>query len=167
MKNSNQHKKGISERHKDKLGMDIPEDFFTKSKESILNKVIIPEKPKQTIFWLRPMVAYPMAASIILAIALTFWTQKDNVVNNEQLTNTENFKLLNSEILDGDFLTASLMFSDSDMDKFLDNYIMNNIVIEAEKSEQQLENIFLNSVLIEDSLINSYIDKSLIENIVL
>ena len=167
MKKSNQHKADISRLHKEKLGMDIPEDFFAKSKESILNKVIIPEKPKQTTFWLRPVIAYPIAASIFLAIALTFWMQKDNVENNEQITNTENIELLNSEILDGDFLTASLMVSDSDMDKFLDNYIMKNVVIEAEKSEQQLENIFINSVLIEDSLINSYIDQSLIENIVL
>ena len=59
------------------------------------------------------------------------------------------------------------MISDTEMDNYLDRYILNKIVIETELYEQQLENIFINSVLIEDSLINNYIDKSLIENIVL
>ena len=167
MKYSNQHKKNISKLHKEKLGMDIPEDFFAKSKESILNKVIKQEKTKQTVFWLRPMIAYPMAASIILAITITFWMQKDNTKNIDQITNTEDVKLLNTNLNDGDFLVSSLMISDSEMDTYLDSYIVNNVIIEAELSEQQLENIFINSVLIEDSLINNYLDKSLIENIVL
>ena len=167
MKKSNQHKADISRLHKDKLGMAVPEDFFAKSKANILNKVIKPEKPKQSIFWLKPIIAYPMAASIILAIALIFWMQNNNTKNNNQITNTENIELWNSDSLDSDFLISSLMISDTEMDNYLDRYIFNKIVIEAELSEQQLENIFINSVLIEDSLINNYIDKSLIENIVL
>lgn len=167
MENSNQYNKNISRLHKEKLGMEIPENFFAKSKENILNKVIIPEKTKQTIFWLRPMIAYPMAVSIILAIALTFWMQNNDNQNTEQITNTEEVKLLNSDFNDDDFLISSLMVADSEMDTYLDSYIINKVMIEAELSEQKLENIFINSVLIEDSLINNYIDKSLIENIVL
>ena len=167
MKKSNQHKANISRLHKDKLGMAVPEDFFAKSKASILNEVIKPEKAKQTIFWLKPMIAYPIAASIILAIALTFWFQNNNTKNIEQITNTENIEIWNSDILDSDFLISSLMISDTEMDNYLDRYILNKVVFEAELSEQKLENIFINSVLIEDSLINNYIDKSLIENIVL
>ncbi len=49
----------------------------------------------------------------------------------------------------------------------MDEFILNEIVVEAELSEQQLENIFINSLFVEDSLINSYIDKNLIENVVL
>ena len=168
MKKSNLHKANISRLHKDKLGMEVPEDYFAKSKTSILNKVIESEKPKQTLFWLKPMLAYPIAASIILAIALTFWMQNNgDTENTDQITNTEVLELLNSDILDSDFLISSLMVSDNEMDKYLDGYILNNVVIEAELSEQQLENIFINSVLIEDSLIINYIDKNLIENIVL
>ncbi|WP_157208497.1 hypothetical protein [Mariniflexile maritimum] len=167
MENSNQHKNNISKLHKDKLGMDIPEDFFAKSKENILNKVIKPEKPKQTIFWLRPMVAYPLAASFLLAIGLTFYLRKNSTKTTEQITNTEAVKTVRSYFNENDFLTSSLLVPDSDIDAYLDNYIVNNVVIETELSEQQLENIFINSVLIEDSLINNYLDKSLIENIVL
>lgn len=167
MKKSNQHKKDITKLHKDKLGMDIPEGFFTKSKENILSKVIKTEVPKQTVFWLRPIIYYPIAASIMLAIAVSFWMKNDITKNDNQITNTEDLQILNSDFIDDDFLIVSLMVPDSQMNTYLDSYIINNLVMEAEKSEQQLENIFLNSVLIEDSLINSFLDKSLFENIVL
>jgi len=168
MKNSNQNKDNVSSFHKDKLGMDIPDGYFAKSKKTILSNVIVkPEVLKQTVFWLKPIVYYPIAASILLAIALTFWIKNDNSKIDNQITNTEEIQILDSEFLDDDFLISSLMLSDSQMNTYLDSYIMNNVVMEAEKDEQQLEDIFINSVLIEDSLINSYLDKSLIENIVL
>ncbi|PQV48185.1 hypothetical protein CLV33_10531 [Jejuia pallidilutea] len=167
MKNSNQQNKDISKLHKEKLGMDIPNDFFAKSKQTILNKVIQEEQPRQTIFWLRPMIAYPIAASIVLAIALTLWMQNKDIDTTEQITNTETIKTISPDMLDGDFLTSSLLISESEMDTYLNSYLITNVVIEAELSQQELENIFINSILIEDSLINTYLNKSLIENIVL
>ncbi len=56
--------------------MDVPDDFFKKSKEDILNKVTKDEQPKQTVFWLKPMFAYPIAAALVLLIAITFWIAK-------------------------------------------------------------------------------------------
>ena len=167
MKKTNQHKENLTKLHKDKLGMDIPEGFFARSKEDILSKVIKPEKPKQTVFWLKPIIAYPIAASIVLALALTLWMQNNKPKINEQITNTEEIQLLNADFLDSDFLVSSLMVPDSEIGKYLDSYITNNIIVEAELSEQQLENIFINSLFVEDSLINDYLDKSLIENIII
>lgn len=166
MKKSNQHKQDISRLHKDKLGMDIPEDFFSKSKEDILNKVLKQDKPKQSVFWLRPMIAYPIAASIILAISITFWMQNNSTKINNQITNTE-YNIMNPDFLDGDFLISSLMVPDREIDNYLDHYLINKVVIEAELSEQQLENIFINSLFVEDSLIDDYLNKNLIENIVI
>jgi hypothetical protein len=167
MKKSNQHKKDISKLHKDKLGMDIPEDFFSKSKEDILSKVLKQEKPKQSVFWLRPLIAYPVAASIILAIAITFWMQNNSTNINNQITNTEYIDIMNSDLLDDGFLISSLMVPDREIDNYLDHYLIKKVVIEAELSEQQLENIFINSLFVEDSLIDDYLNKNLIENIVL
>ncbi|MGZ0014876.1 hypothetical protein [Yeosuana sp. AK3] len=167
MKKLKLHKEDLSRLHKDKLGMDIPEDFFAKSKENILNKVIKPKTPKQSVFWLKPIVAYPVAASIILAIAITFWMKNNPSEIKNQISNTEAIKLISPDLLESDFLISSLMVSDTEMDHYLESYLLKNVVIEAELSEQQLENLFINSVLIEDSLINHYLDKSLIENIVL
>ena len=167
MNNSNQHKKDYSKFHKEKLGMDIPDDFFAKSRKNILNKVIQEEKPKQTIFWLKPTFVYPIAASLVLAIALTFLMRNGNTENTQQITNTKTIETINSDMHDGDFLISSLLLSDSEMETYLDSYLIKNVVFEAELSQQQLENIFINSIIIEDSLINNYLDKSLIENIVL
>ena len=101
MKDSDQHKKDISKLHKEKLGMDIPDNFFAKSKKNILNKIIQEEQPRQTIFWLRPIIAYPIAASIVLAITLTLWMQNKDTVNTEQITNTKTIKTINPDILNG------------------------------------------------------------------
>lgn len=167
MKKLKIHKEDLSRLHKDKLGMDIPEGFFAKSKENILNKIMKPETPKQTVFWLNPMIAYPVAASIILAITIMFWMRNNSSEIKNQISNNEAVTFPNLDLPETDFLISSLMVSDTEMDHYLERYLLKNVVIEAELSEQKLENIFINSVLIEDSLINQYIDKSLIENIVL
>ena len=161
------HKENITKFHKDKLGMDIPEGYFEKSKESILNKVIEPERPKQTVFWLRPMVAYPIAATIVLGIALTFLLQNNNIKPNSQITNAQDKELLDPSLFGYDFLVSSLMVPDSKVNQYVDSYIANNIVVEAELSEEQLENTFINSLFVEDSLIDDYLNKSLIENLII
>jgi len=167
MKTTNQQNENITNRHKDELGMDIPENFFSKSKEDILNKVITNETPKQKVFWLKPLIAYPIAASIVLAIALTFWTQTNNENSTNDITNIEEAPQFNPDLLEGDFLVTSLIIPEGQIEDYLDHYIANNIILEAELSEQQLENIFINSLFVEDSLLNNYINESLIENLII
>jgi hypothetical protein len=163
----NQPKDNITKLHKDKLGMDVPEGFFAKSKEDILSKVIEPKKPKQTVFWLKPIFAYPIAASIVLAFALTFWMQNNHPKTNNQITDSEDIKLMDSSLFEGDFLVSSLLVPDSEVDEYLDHYIVNNVIVEAELSEEQFDNIFINSLFVEDSLLNNYLNESLIENIMI
>lgn len=167
MKTTNHQKENITKLHKEKLGMDIPEDFFSKSKEDILNKVTKLEEPRQKVFWLKPLIAYPIAASIILAIALTFWMQNNNQTVQNDITNIEEATEFNSELLESDFLVTSLIIPEGQLQDYLDQYIVNTIIIKAELSEQELENIFINSLFIEDSLLNNYINESLIENLII
>lgn len=167
MKTTNQQKANITKRHKDELGMDIPENFFSKSKEDILNKVITNETPKQKVFWLKPLIAYPIAASIVLAIALTFWTQKNNENITHDVTTIEASPQFNFDLLEGDFLVTSLIIPEGQIEDYLNHYIANNIILEAELSEQELENIFINSLFVEDSLLNNYINESFIENLII
>jgi hypothetical protein len=167
MKTTNQQKANITKRHKDELGMDIPENFFSKSKEDILNKVITNETPKQKVFWLKPLIAYPIAASIVLAITLTFWTLRNNENITNDITNIEEVPQFSSDLLEDDFLVTSLIIPEGQIEDYLDHYIANNIILEAELSEQQLENIFINSLFVEDSLLNNYINESLIENLII
>ncbi len=164
MKELNKNK-DLTKLHKEKLGMDIPEDFFSKSKADILEAIPKIEDKKQTVFWLKPIIAYPIAASIALLIGITMWMQYDTTKISKEITNV---KAINSfDVNSNDFLLSSLFIDDDKMDEFMDNFIMNEILVEAELSEQQLDNLFINSLFVEDSLINGYIDKNLIENIVL
>ena len=162
MKNTN---KDLTKLHKEKLGMDIPEDFFAKSKADILDSILKIEEPKQTVFWLKPIIAYPIAASIVFLLGLTFWLQNDTTTIEQKITNFE--KMNSMDINSDNFLVTSLFVEDDKIDQFMDDFIMEEIIVDAELSEQQLENIFINSLFVEDSLINYYIDKNLIENIVL
>lgn len=164
MKELNKNK-DLTKLHKEKLGMDIPEDFFSKSKADILEAIPKIEDKKQTVFWLKPIIAYPIAASIVLLIGITIWMQNDTTDINPKITNVNEINLTDFD--SDDFLVSSLLIEDENMDAFMDDFIVNEILVEAELSEQQLENIFINSLFVEDSLINSYIDKSLIENVVL
>ena len=159
----NKAHKNITKLHKEKLGLDIPENFFKSSKDSILNAVS--DKKQQTVFTLKPIISYAVAASIILLLGFGYWLQKNGTPLNPDIENTEEISslFLNSE----DFLLSSLMIDDNNMDDFMDDFIVNNIIVEAELEEQALENIFINSIFIEDSIINTYLEESLIENVVL
>lgn len=165
MKKTDANKENLTKLHKERLGMDIPEDFFSKSKADILGALPKNEVPKRTVFGLKPFIAYPIAASIVLLIGFTIWMQNDKTTINPTITNVETINSF--DVASDDFLVSSLLIDDDKMDAFMDDFIVNEILVEAELSEQQLDNLFINSIFIEDSLINSYLDKSLIENIVL
>lgn len=167
MKTTNEHKEHITKLHKDKLGIDIPEGFFETSKNDILSKVMAPETPEQKVFWLKPILAYPIAASIILALAVTFWMKNDQTKTNNQISTSEDIKIIDPELLEGDFLVSSLLVEDSEVDTYLDHYIVNNIIVEAELTEQEFENVFINSLFVEDSLIDDYLNESLIDKILI
>ena len=159
----NKAHKNITKLHKEKLGLDIPEDFFNTSKDSILNAVA--ENKQRTVFTLRPIISYAVAASIILLLGIGYWLQNNTSQINPDINNTEEFSSL---IMDAeDFLVSSLMIDDKDINTYMDAFILNEIIVEAELEEQALENIFINSIFIEDSIINIFIEDSLIENVVL
>ncbi|MGB5436222.1 MAG: hypothetical protein WBM98_10055 [Maribacter sp.] len=161
-------KKNLAQEHKEYLGLDVPDDYFSKSKETILKSVQLKKEQKRTVFRLKPFIAYPIAASIVLLVAFTFWWQTtNNNENNLEMIDVEVAVIPNEIDPSDDFLVTSLLVDDANIDKFVNEYITNEIIVEAELSEQRLENIFINSLLIEDSVINGYIDENLIENIVL
>lgn len=158
-------KKGLAQSHKEYLGMDIPANYFSKSKNNILKILPMEKQKKRTLFKLKPMFTYPIAATIVLLIGFTFWLKNNSrdIVQKTSYVEEMNTTHLNSD----EFLVSSLLIDDVDVDEFVDDYIVNNIIVEAELSEQQLEDVLINSLFIEDSLIDTYVDESLIENVVL
>lgn len=145
-----------SKQHKEMLGTDIPEGYFKSSKKRILDLVQEETPKKQKLIILQPRFKYAIAASIAILLALTIWIQNIDGVNTSEL----------NELAD-DALINSLLIEDTDMDAFADDILVSEVMVKAEISEQNLENVFMNSLFVEDSLIDNYMGKSLLENIIL
>jgi len=151
-------KNSLSKEHKTLLGLDVPDGYFSTSKSKILDA--LPKmKRKNRIFGLKPLFAYPIAASLVLLIGLSLWFQYSNNKTSPQISY---FGIADSEIL-----INSLLVKEADIDYFMDNYIIDDILVEADLSEQKLENIFINTLFIEDSIIDDHLNEKIIDNLLL
>ena len=159
--------KDISKLHSDKLGMQVSEGFFEKSKAEILESIKTQDNQKQKVFWLKPIYTYPIAAVLVVAIAITFWINHDDSNINNTITDTEEINVISLDDFEDDFLVSSLMVEDSEIDEFLNGYIVDEILVEVDKKEQEIDDLIINSLFIEDSLIDGYLDENLIENVFL
>ncbi len=164
MNTNTENHKDPKKRHKELLGMDVPKDYFKLSKSNIMEKISNPEKKKPRVFYLNPMVQIAAAASVIVLIALGIALNYNNTTQDfSQTQQIEN--LANAD--DQDLLINSLFISDENINTFLETYLVSSVMEKAELNEQEFDNIFLNSIIETDSLIDSYIDESFIDNIIL
>ena len=121
-------------------------------------------KPRRLIFGLKPVFAYPIAASLVLLLGITVVSQLNNSDVETQLTEIETSV---EEFPAEDLMISSLLVEDEQLDQFMDDYLMYEVIEGAERSEQELENVFLNSLFVEDSLIDTYVQKNLMDQLVL
>jgi hypothetical protein len=163
MNSNKKNKVRLSKEHRDKLGMDIPKDYFSKSKAEILKAVAENKKPETKVIQLRPFVKYAVAASIVAILGLTIFFKSGTTTQQANTITSTEFVTLEGD----DALLNSLLVTDENIDLYLDDYVMNEIVIKAQTSETDLNNIFINSLIINDSLLDNYIEERFIENIVL
>lgn len=138
----------VSKHHKDYLGTTIPEGYFAKSKLSILEKIKeeeteVPKKKK--IFWMHANFKYAVAASLVFILSLTIWLQSSNTSNETQV----HVELLS---FNEDVLVNSLFLEDDEIDTYADVTLINEIVIKAELSEQKMDDLILDSMILDDSL---------------
>lgn len=157
----------ISKHHKKYLGTDIPEGYFVKSKMSILDKIkeehvtedVISKKGK--LFWMQPQFKYIAAASLVFILSLTVWLQNSSNQNDLDIINIETLAF--SE----DVLINSLLIEESEVDAFEDATLFNEVLVKAELSEQKLDNLILDSLFVEDTLLDDYINEGMFETIIL
>ena len=160
-------KGNLSKHHKDFLGTEIPEDYFVKSKLSILDKIkeeikVEAEQPKkQMVFYMRPQFKYIAAAALVFILSLTVWLQN---INNQNDFNSFN---LESYALEDDVLIASLLVDESELNAFAEATLFTEVLVKAEVKEQRMDDLILNSLILDDSLLDNYIDFELIETVVL
>jgi hypothetical protein len=156
----------VSKKHTKYLGTRIPEGYFETSKIAILDKIkseidvhIIKEK-KQPVLWVQPGFKYMAAASLVFIFGMTVWLQK---ATKKEVSNT-NFELLS---LNEDYLMNSLLIDDAEFEAFADATLIHEIVIKAAVSERKMDALFLNSLFVEDSLIENYTSEFFLEAIIL
>jgi len=169
MKNKELHKrKGtqISRHHKEMLGMDVPENYFSNSRSRIMDKVAASKKHTSGIFYIRPVYRYAAAAAVVLLIGLGIVLKVTSDTNSNGSTQTLE-KIEYANLQDTDMFVDFLLVKDKDVDVFLDHYLLEGVLVKAELKEQEFENLFMNSLLVKDSLIDTYIDDQFIDNIIL
>ncbi len=104
-------------RHKADLGLNVPEGYFSKSKQSILDKTVFKEEKKVI-----PIYRNIYAWSAVAVIALLFTL----AVVNPFLPVNEG---------ESDILIASLVTDDEDVDQLLNEYVNDELLTDEIFSE--------------------------------
>ncbi len=157
----------ITQNHKDFLGLDIPDAYFSKSKKEILEALPKVQKRKTSIFGMQPIFAYPIAASLLLLIGIAIWFQNSKLKTDIQVTDIEGIEINNLDLPFDAVLINSLLVENSEIDRFMDTYIIDEIIVEANISEDKLDAILINSFFIKDTLIDDYFNETLLDNLIL
>ena len=168
--NREKENKSLGKKHKEQLGMGVPEGYFSSSRQSILDKLSTQthqRKNEGMIFGLRKNWAYPLAASLLLLVSLSIWFSREGRTNGEKSIEAPVARSVYVLEESPDVLLTSLLIEEDEIGSFMDEVVINEIVVKAELSEQELENIFLNSLIEEDSSADTYLEESLIKEIVL
>ncbi len=156
-------KNSIGDKHKEYLGLDMPSDYFAKSKLSILDKVRAEQtevpKKETKVRYLNVRLQYMVAASVILLLVFNLF-----LFNFSGDTTENKYDLL---MASEDALINSLLLEEDEVDQFTNELLINEIVIKAELSEQKLDDFFMNSLFVKDSLLDNYTDDKFIETIIL
>lgn len=105
-------------RHKTDLGLSIPEDYFSKSKQSILDKTVN-EKKGRVVALYKNMYAW----SAVAVIALLFILAVINPFSSD----------LNET--DTDILIASVVTEDTEVDQLLEEYVNDELLTDEVFSE--------------------------------
>ena len=122
---------------------------------------------ERRVFGLNRFIAYPIAASILILVAVAFWLQYRGAEGTQVQQATKVAQGWEQGIWEGDFLVSAMLLDEAEMSRFAEDYLLEHIVLQAELSEQQLEDLFINTMLVEDSLVNEYLDEGIVEHIVL
>lgn len=122
--------------HSDELGFQIPKDYFSKSKIEILEKVSNRKKARVIIFS-KERIVWFAAASIAIIFAITVFKPNalpsfNNVpaIVSDTINYLQNNNLAQGEFKDDDILITSLFVPDNEIDEFVDNYVLEELVYE-------------------------------------
>ncbi len=126
----------MHEMHSEELGFQVPEDYFSKSKMEILEKVSNQKGESFNIFSQKRIV-WSAAATIVIIVALTVFKPNalpsiDNVpvIVSDTIDHLQNNNLAQGKLKEDDILISSLFVPDSEIDEFVDDYVLEELVYE-------------------------------------
>ncbi|MDF1518268.1 MAG: hypothetical protein RQ864_02005 [Lutibacter sp.] len=122
--------------HSEELGFKTPEDYFSKSKMEILEKVSNQKEESFNIFS-RKRIVWSAAATIAIIVALTVFKpnaipsmDKIPAIVSDTIDNLKTNGLAQNELEENDILITSLFISDNEIDEFVDDYVLEELVYE-------------------------------------
>lgn len=126
----------MHEMHSEELGFQVPEDYFSKSKMEILEKVSNQKEESFNIFS-RKRIVWSAAATIAIIVAFTVFKpnaypsiDKIPAIVSDTIDNLKNDGLANNELEENDILITSLFIADNEIDEFVDDYVLEELVYE-------------------------------------
>jgi hypothetical protein len=180
----NKSKSNPSKLHKEYLGMEVPDDYFAASKQSILDlvkkeKSDTTQHHKEKLGMEIPDGYFEVSKQSILAKVREDKPKTKVFYLRRSFQVAASIALLIAltiwtqfpdseipEIASNDILIESLFIEDDSMNDFVEELLVSEVVEEAEK-EKELEDVFMNSLFVEDSLLDNYTKESLLDNIIL
>lgn len=127
----------LDEIHSKDLGLHIPEDYFDQSKNKILDQ-IHPEKKSKIVQLFKNRTLWYAAAGIALVVALSVF--KPDVLPNfegnpggvyDSVEQMENYSAISANPdYEEDWLIASLFVDESQVDAYVDHYIIEESIID-------------------------------------
>lgn len=104
-------------KHKFDLGLDIPEGYFSKSKQSILQQTVLEKKGKVVSLYKKISI---WSAVAVVALLFTLAVYNPLAVNND---------------MENDILIASLVTEEADVDELLEDYVNEELLTDEIFSE--------------------------------
>lgn len=171
--------KKLEETHSTDLGLKIPEDYFSKSKIDILNRIKQEQEPKVIPFYKKKQ-NWMVAASLLFLLGLSFYTINNGLIGQKDETILTNQPLVIENKIIKEIEPVAINTTDSvletikEVSKVVETIkIKKNIVtkskpqiIDEEITLDQLKNnLLVESLFIEDNQLNDYVTNYMLEDI--
>lgn len=126
-----------AKKHKEKLGFSVPVGYFSASKNEILQQTVKKHQPKVINIWAKKQWVWYVAASMALLFVVTTFKptifpqiqELPAIVSDtvDQLK-TKGLTYKGENIAENDILIKSLFVEDSEIDAFLTDYVIEELV---------------------------------------